>query len=55
MIPKYAFDYVDEYMIRQAIEKTKPRPKYYALHGVNGDMLEMVEAIAEEYGLQQIK
>ncbi len=55
MIPKYAFPFVDEYMIRQAIEKTVPRPEYYALHGVKDDMLEMVEAIAEEYGLKQVK
>ncbi|NPA76267.1 MAG: D-tyrosyl-tRNA(Tyr) deacylase [Candidatus Diapherotrites archaeon] len=55
MVPKYAFPFVDEHMLRQAIERTTPRPEYYAVHGVKDEMLEMVQAIAEEYGLKQIK
>ncbi len=55
MIPKYAFPYIDEYMIRQAILRTTPRPEYYAVHGVKDELLETVEAIAEEYSLKRIK
>ncbi len=55
MAPKYAFDFLDEYMLRQAVERTVPRPEYYAVHGVKDELLELVEAVAQEYGLKRIK
>ncbi|MDN5358328.1 MAG: D-aminoacyl-tRNA deacylase [Candidatus Diapherotrites archaeon] len=55
MAPRYAFDYLDEYMLRQAVEKTVPRPEYYAMHGVSEEVKETLEEIVEEYGLQRIR
>jgi len=55
MLPKYAFPFADEYILRQAVERTVPRPKYYAIHGVTEEIREIVEEIAEEYGLERVK
>ena len=55
MAPKYAFDFLDEYMLRQAVEKTIPRPEYYSVHGASDEIKELVEEIAQEYGLKKAK
>lgn len=55
MLPKYAFDFADEYMLRQAVEKTVPKPEYYAIHGATDEVAEIAREIAEEFGLKRVK
>ncbi|HID09251.1 TPA: D-tyrosyl-tRNA(Tyr) deacylase, partial [Candidatus Micrarchaeota archaeon] len=55
MLPRYAFDFADEEMIRQAVERTVPAPKYYAVHGATDGVLETVERVAEEFGLKRVR
>ena len=55
IIPKYAFNSVDEEMVRQAVEKTVPEPRYYAVHGDAGNLTEIIQRVAEEYGLERVR
>ncbi len=55
MLPKYAFPFADEYMLRKAVERTVPKPRYYAMHGVPDEIKKILAEIVEEYGLERIK
>ena len=55
ILPKYAFGSADDEMLRQAVEKTTPKPKYYAVHSATDEVLEKVQRIAGEFGLKRIR
>ncbi len=55
MAPRYALPSLDPEMLDAAVERTVPRPKYYALHGVPEEMKGMIEEWAERWGLKRIK
>lgn len=51
ILPKYAIKYADRGMLKQAVEKTIPRPKYFAVQGAG----EEIQEILKELGLKRIK
>ncbi len=53
--PRYALEQLDEYMFRQAVEKTVPTPAYISFHGVPEHLLDLFLEWASSFKLKPVK